>query len=261
MTLDNGYVSPVYLKQVAERMRDLKQLSYRHMEIAPGDRVLDIGCGPGVDTIPLAALVGERGRVIGLDSDAGMLSEARQATTEAGCQDRIEYQLASALAMPLADAAVASCRAERLLQVLPPTQAPPLLAEMIRVTRPGGRVVLIDTDWASASIDYSDTRLERRLMNFFTLKMRPNGLAGRQLPALCRDHGLDDIRLDLVPMTQQRLTETPFGDWLVDTARGAGLIDEAQASKWLNELQQRERQGRFYACVNMVVASGRKGAA
>jgi ubiquinone/menaquinone biosynthesis C-methylase UbiE len=59
MSLDNGYVTSDYLEQVAEHMLDFKQLSYRHMEIEAGDWVLDLGCGPGVDTLPLAARVGE----------------------------------------------------------------------------------------------------------------------------------------------------------------------------------------------------------
>jgi SAM-dependent methyltransferase len=260
-SLDDGYVSADYLKQVAERMRAFKQASYRHMDIAAGDTVLDLGCGPGVDTLPMAALVGEQGRVIGIDCDEGMLAEARQATVEAGCQAQIEYHCGSALELPLADDSVAACRAERLLQVVPPEQTRPIVAEMIRVTRPGGRVVLADTDWGSASVDFSDSCLERRLIGFFAQRMRPNGLAGRQLAALCREQGLQDIRLDTMAMVQYRLEETPFGDWLIDSAKQAGLIDGTQAALWLSELQARECQQRFYACVNLVIASGRKGAA
>lgn len=258
MSLDNGYVSADYLKQVADQLRDFKQLTYQHMAITPGDTVLDIGCGPGVDTVPLAARVGDTGRVIGIDTDEGMLAEARQAARSAGCEARIDHRAGSALALPLADDSVDSCRAERLLQVVPPEQLGDILKEMLRVTRPGGRVVLADTDWASASVDFSDTRLERRLMDFFTCRMRPNGLAGRRLPALCRELGLQDIRLDTVAMAKQRLAETPFGDWLTDTAMAQGVIDRTQAAQWQNELQTRERQQRFYACVNLVIASGRK---
>ncbi|MEJ2423918.1 MAG: methyltransferase domain-containing protein [Candidatus Thiodiazotropha sp.] len=256
MTLDNGYVTSDYLKRVAERMRSFKQLTYDHMAINPGDTVLDVGCGPGVDTLPLAERVGERGKVIGIDCDEAMLGEARKAALDAGCQDRVEHRVGSALALPLADDSVAACRAERLLQVVSPDQAESILAEMIRVTRAGGRVVLADTDWASASIDFSDSVLERRLMAFFSQRMRPNGLAGRRLVGLCRDRGMGSVRLDVVAMVQQRLDETPFGNWLVDTALQEQVIDQTQGVLWLEELQAREREGRFYACVNLVIMSG-----
>ncbi len=258
MSLDNGYVTSDYLKNTADRMRVFKQLSYQHMSFVAGDTVLDVGCGPGVDTIPLAEMVGSNGRVIGIDNDINMLTEAEQASALAGCLDRIKYHSGSALKLPLPDASVAASRAERLLQVLPPEHEQTIVAELTRVTRSGGRVVLADTDWASASVNFSDSALERRLMEFFTLMMRPNGLAGRHLPALCLDHGLSDLRTDIVPMLQQRFDETPFGNWLIDSALDNSVIDEDEASRWLCELKRREQEGRFYCCVNMVIASGCK---
>lgn len=261
MSLDDGYVSPDYLKQVAERVRNCKALSYEHMAINPGDSVLDIGCGPGVDSASLAALVGESGRVIGIDHDPAMLAEADTAAQAGGCAARIEHRQGSATDLPLENGAVASCRAERLLQVMAPELEQSVVAEMVRVTRRKGRVVLIDTDWGSASVDFSDPRLERRLMGFFALQMRPNGLAGRRLPALCREQGLGEIRIDVLPMVQLRLEETPFGQWLVDTAISAEMLAETEATLWLDELRQRESEQRFYASVNMVIASGCKGAA
>ena len=256
MSLDNGYVTADYLKKVAEQMRAFKQLSYEHMAISPGHTVLDLGCGPGMDTVPLAAIVGEQGRVIGIDTDEEMLTAAKQAALDAGCHEWIEHRLGSAIQLPLADNTLDSCRAERLLQVLPPEQAQTIVTEMVRVTRPGGRIVLADADWSSASVDFSDVQLERRLMEFFTLHMRPNGIAGRRLYSLCRDQQLEDIRVDIVPMLQQRFSDTPFGDWLVNTATAEKIMSKEEARRWQGELEEREQQQRFHASVNMVIVSG-----
>lgn len=255
MSLDNGYVTAEYLRKTAEMGRSLKALSYDHMAISPGHTLLDVGCGPGVDTVPLAQITGPEGKVIGIDSDAAMLAEADEYAQRARTDAPIEHRLGSALALPLDDDSVHACRAERLLQVLPPEAEEPVLSEMIRVTRPGGRIVLVDTDWASASVDFSDTTLERRLMEFFALHMRPNGLAGRRLYRLLRERGLEDWRVDVVPMVQHRLADTPFGDWLVSTATSEGVIDEDQGRRWHQELSERDKAQRFHACVNMVVVS------
>ena len=257
MSLDKGYVPIEYLKKAAELVRDMKRLSYEHMAITAGATVLDIGCGPGVDTAELAQRVGGNGKVIGIDTDEAMLAEAEKVCSGQPGKAQIEHRLGSALDLPLADNVADACRAERLLQVLSPDTEQVVLREMVRVTRPGARVVLVDADWGSASVDFSDPELERRLMTFFALQMRPNGLAGRRLYALCREQQLEDIRIDVVPLVQHRFDDTPFGDWLCNTATAEGIMDASQAQWWQQELRQREAQQRFHACVNMVIVSGR----
>jgi SAM-dependent methyltransferase len=69
---------------VAAGVAELKQRTYALMRIELGHRVLDVGCGPGTDTIPLARLVGERGQVVGIDHDEAMIAEADQRAEIAG---------------------------------------------------------------------------------------------------------------------------------------------------------------------------------
>jgi len=258
MALDNGYVNAEYLKQVAERARALKQLSYERMAIRPGDMVLDVGCGPGVDLAALAELAGDEGKVIGIDSDPAMLEEAQRAVQQSTLAERIYCRAGSALELPLADASVNCSRAERLLQVLPPEAERTVFSELLRVTRPGGRIALVDADWGSASVDFSDLALERRLMNFFATQMRPNGFAGRRLYALGREFGLEEITIDVVPYIQLRFDETPFGDWLINTALQASVITNSEAAAWRDELVRRDGSEQFLATVNLAIVSGRK---
>lgn len=258
MSLDDGYVTPEYLRNIAEHVRALKELSYGHMEITPGATLLDAGCGPGVDTPGLAALTGPGGRVIGIDNNPEMLAEAERTASGTQYRGSIEHRQGSVMDLPLDDESVDACRAERLLQVLPPDAEGTVASELVRVTRPGGRIVLVDTDWSSACVDFSDIRLERRLMEFFTIHMRPNGLAGRRLYSLCREQGLEDICVEVVPVVQHRVDDTPFGDWLPTTAATESAVTADEARQWQEELQWREAHERFYACVNMVIASGRK---
>ena len=255
MALDDGKVSQEYLQRAAEQLRHVKQLSYQRMAIGPGDTVLDAGCGPGVDTVPLAKLVGSQGEVIGIDNDEAMLETANQYALENGVSGWTKHQLGSALALPLTGGSVDSCRAERLMQVLAREQELPLLKELVRVTKPGGRVVLVDTDWGSASVDCDDAELERRLMSFFASRLRPNGFAGRRLYALCQQLGLEEILLDIVPLPFHDFEETPFGKWLFDSALKAKVVSGEEAERWRGEQVRRSKQGCFLACVNMVIVS------
>jgi len=61
--------------------------------IKPGDTVLDVGCGPGFFTIPMARMVGEKGRVIAADISSGMLERVKRRAERAGVSGRILLHL------------------------------------------------------------------------------------------------------------------------------------------------------------------------
>jgi ubiquinone/menaquinone biosynthesis C-methylase UbiE len=83
-----GYVDPKYLQILALKVKPLKERSYDLMQLQNGHRILDVGCGPGTDTIPLAQFVGPTGQVIGIDNDNQMIVTANKKAKDAdvaGC--------------------------------------------------------------------------------------------------------------------------------------------------------------------------------
>src|SRR4051812_48481350 len=100
MAQPRGYVDSDYLHTLADLLRQSKQRTYLLMHIEPGHQVLDLGCGPGTDTIPLAEMVGPSGRVVGVDHDAAMIAEANQRAVQAGVADRVRHSHAAAIALP-----------------------------------------------------------------------------------------------------------------------------------------------------------------
>ena len=94
MSQPKGYVDTEYLQVTAKVTEDIKRRSYELMGIQPGHKVLDVGCGPGTDTIILANLVGESGQVVGVDSDEVMIAEADRAAAEAGTGSRVVHSMA-----------------------------------------------------------------------------------------------------------------------------------------------------------------------
>ena len=251
-----SYVSAEYLRKVAGQMRAIKERTHDLLRLAPGHSVLDVGCGPGTDTVALARRVGTGGRVVGLDIDEAMLADAENAAQEAEVSDWIEHVCGDVRKLPFADDVFDACRAERLLQVLAGCDPEQVTAEMARVLRPGGRLLLADTDWYSASVDFSDLELERRLMGFFATTMRPNGAAGRQLSRLLKLAGCTAIELEVFAHTMLDFSETPFGDWLRREAVGAAVATEPEMDRWQSELQTRTQEGTFFGQVAYVVAVG-----
>jgi SAM-dependent methyltransferase len=116
--------------------RGEQRLALGMLDLAGGERVLDVGCGPGNLTRMLAAHVGD-GLVVGLDASATMLARAVR-DTDAAC---VAYVRADACALPFPDASfdAVSCFAALYL-IERPWRA---LAELVRVLAPGGRVALL----------------------------------------------------------------------------------------------------------------------
>lgn len=88
------------------------------MQIDAGAHVLDIGCGHGIDTIPLANVEGRTGTVVGVDVDESMVAQAEAQAREMGVTARVVHQQGDVGALPFSDATFDACRAEWLFQVL-----------------------------------------------------------------------------------------------------------------------------------------------
>jgi ubiquinone/menaquinone biosynthesis C-methylase UbiE len=113
----------------------------RHARLRPGDVVLDVGCGAGIDTLLAARLVGPSGHVIGLDMTPAMVERTREHAALAGF-GWVEVREGLMEAIPLGGDAVDVVVTNGALSLS--TRKSRGLAEMFRVLRPGGRLALAD---------------------------------------------------------------------------------------------------------------------
>lgn len=113
----------------------------RFAEIKPGETVLDLGCGGGIDTVIAARRTGPRGRVIGLDFLPEMLSRTRAAADSAGL-DNVETLEGEMEAIPLPDNSVDHVLSNGAINLSP--RKARVLAECARVLRPGGGFCVSD---------------------------------------------------------------------------------------------------------------------
>lgn len=123
--------------------------------VRPGDAVLDVACGTGFAARAAAEAVGVGGSVVGADINGGMLAMAASAPHASPCT--IEWCEASALALPMESDTFDAVLCQQGLQFVPDPAA--ALAEMARVTRPGGRVGV--TVWAPIELSpYMDAHMD-----------------------------------------------------------------------------------------------------
>jgi len=254
-------------------IRAAKERSLARLALLSGDRVLDIGCGPGDDARALAALVGPQGQVLGIDVDPMMLAEAerrsaalaREAAEAAGTEAAetpsrapVQFRLGDVYAIDAADASFDACRAERVfLHLAEPARA---LAEMIRVLAPGGRIAILDRDIETRTIDAPDRPTTRAILNAWCDNFR-DGWIGRALPRLFRDAGLLDIVVEAFTVI-----DTDYEAYLAQYdlprvaayAQEMGVISEDAGRRWLVSIEEQARRGSFLASMTCFMVTGRK---
>src|SRR3954454_17300529 len=120
--------------------------AYLLPHLREGQRVLDVGCGPGTITLDLARAVGRTGSVVGVDNVEDPLEAARRGAAARG-DDRTRFERADVMSLPYADGSFDVVHAHQVLQHL--TDPVAALREMARVTGPGGLVAVRDVDYAS----------------------------------------------------------------------------------------------------------------
>jgi SAM-dependent methyltransferase len=163
--------------------------------LAPGMRLLDVGCGPGTITVGLAAAVAPGGSCLGIDAEPSQIELARAAAQRAGVP--VELAVGSAYELPVADASVDAAFSHALYEHLARPAA--AAAELARVVRPGGIAGLCSSDWGDVRIDPRTDDVERAIRGHLELRRRAGGdpFAGPALPGLLEAAGfaIVDVRV------------------------------------------------------------------
>lgn len=257
MNNNHGYVNSDYLELAMELLRPIKQRSYTLLGHISNKRVLDIGCGPGLDTVAMAQLANGDEEIFGVDFDEKMITDANNRAAEYNLDTKVTHQQANAYELPFPDGYFDAIRSERLfIHLDSPEQA---LAEAIRVTRRGGKVVLVDTDWGSLSSHSGADEIEQRLVKFRAEQCLPNGYSGRRLFSLMKSLGLQNI---IVESTAAHTTDLPI--WQVMTqskivaelAVKEKIITQPEFNHWQDALNRTAKNDHFYGSVNIVTICG-----
>jgi SAM-dependent methyltransferase len=253
------FTEPVLLA-LESRRHSATAVAKRHryqdlLRAEPGDRILDVGCGSGGFCRALAPLVAPDGRVVGVDCSPAAVDLATRLSA-AEDPSLLEFTCADAEALPFADG---SFDAAVCISVLEFCQRPDrALAEMRRVMRPGGRVLVANSDEDTRVYNGRDRELGRRLARAIADRGRDPWLGRRLAPLLTaagfrleQETVLVDLEREYAPGTSGYTLAHLLRDYLVSEAG----VPAPEYARWLEDLDACARDGTYcysvvtYACL------------
>jgi ubiquinone/menaquinone biosynthesis C-methylase UbiE len=214
----------------------------------PGERVLDVGSGPGFLVASLADAVGPGGAVHGLDPSASMNAVARDVTTG---RSWVGIDEGDALALPYADGDFDAAVSTQVYEYV--ADIPAALAELRRVLRTGGRALVLDTDWDSVVWHAADRERHRRVLAAWEEHLVHPHLPCT-LPGQLRRAGLRVTRRSLIPLFNATYEQETYSALTMETiarfVEGRQGLTEADVEAWTADLRERGAEDDYLFSVN-----------
>jgi arsenite methyltransferase len=231
---------------VAQRAATLQALA-----LQAGERVVDVGSGPGLLAAEMATQVGPAGRVVGLDLSDPMLALSRQRHAGPASSRCLRFLKADAARLPFADRSFDVAVSTQVYEYVP--DVPAALAEAYRVLRPGGRVLVLDTDWDSIVWAAGDQARMQRLLAAWAERFADPHLP-RSLSRQLQDAGFRVERREVLVLFNPEYDRDTYsvanGQIMADFAVAQGRMPREEAEAWMRDLQRLGRQGRYFFSLN-----------
>jgi ubiquinone/menaquinone biosynthesis C-methylase UbiE len=231
----------------ADGVRRLRAWAHAAVAARPGEAAVDIGSGTGSVTRALASAVTGDGSALGIEPNEKFRTvAARRAAGEGSTARFVE---GDAYALPLPDASVDVVWCERVLQHL--TEPERAVGEIARVLRPGGRAVLLDSDWATTILHPGEAATVAALTSG-ALAAAANPYSGRKLAGQLSAAGLVVGDRGSQALLQDHASVTwPLVRMLGESALRRGLIDGAQRDRLYEDLAEAAARGALHMSVTM----------
>jgi ubiquinone/menaquinone biosynthesis C-methylase UbiE len=246
--LERTYQTPDVLAQRAR---------FHHLlALRPGERVLDVGVGPGLLAREMGETVGSSGAVMGIDQSEAMLE-----MTGRRCADleHASFTLADACELPYPDAHFDAVVSTQVYEYVADMET--ALAEAARVLKPAGRIQILDTDWDSAVWSTRHPARMRKVMDAWDEHLHDPHLPTSLVPLL-EGAGFRVYLREVIPLLNPSFQKNCYSYGISAAIRnfviGRGGVDEPEAQAWREEFRKLESEGAYFFSLNRYVFAGTK---
>jgi SAM-dependent methyltransferase len=233
--LEAVYLGPDVVAQRADTLRRLN--------VESGEHVLDVGSGPGFLAQAIADRTGPSGKVVGVDSSDQMITRA------SARNDRpwLSYRLADATSLPFEASSFDVVVSTQVAEYVPDIEA--FCSEVVRVMRPGGRGLILATDWDAVCWHSSDAERMDRVLNAFAPHCADSRLP-RTLGARLRGAGLLLEEVSYFPIINLDRYDGCYGEMVVPFIKAyvsaQGTVPEEELEAWADDLRDLNQRGEHF---------------
>jgi ubiquinone/menaquinone biosynthesis C-methylase UbiE len=223
----------------------------RALRAQPGEAILDLGSGPGILATELAAEVGPDGKITALDVSTDMNAIASRRADKAGMRERIDVVLSDASELAFADACFDAAVSTQVLEYVDDVDR--ALRELRRVLRPGGRLVLLDTDWDTLVWSARDEALVARILDAWR-SHAPHARLPRVLASRLRAAGLHVTDVFSLTLLNTAYNESTYSynltGLIAHYVRSNRAVSDDELDAWLGELSSLDQEGAYFFSLN-----------
>jgi len=221
------------------------------LNLRTGERVLELGCGGGYYTHEAARFVGPTGRVCAIDISPDQIAAAQARCVEFAW---VECREADIAAPPYGNAEFDVVFAVQALEYLSDLDG--ALRHIHRMLRPGGRLIVVATDWSSAVWHSENAPRMQRVLTAWAPHTPCRDLPGI-LAAGLRRARIQPLRQTPIPILNTSYNPASFSYWVAQVIRpfvvSRQSVTEEEAAEWFDELAKLEENGAYFFCITPVL--------
>ncbi|NNH73250.1 methyltransferase domain-containing protein, partial [Nocardia uniformis] len=242
------------LRAALPGIRSLRHWAHEALALRPGENAVDIGSGAGSEILTFAERVGPAGTAVGVEPDPSLLAAAERRAHQTGSSAK--FVPGDAYGLPFGNDTFDVALCERVFQHL--TAPARAVGEITRVLKPGGRVVIMDSDWGTAIVHPGDPQVVHKVIETM-ISSTTNPFAGRKLAGQLTRAGLvvDDIGSHAL-IQDQRAGAGALVARVADMAVARGAITEGQRDQLVADLEAGAASGDIHLSVTIFAVLAHK---